>query len=248
MLSFLRIAWLNAVFWTLSALVTTAFALGGTFYVTLFSLCVRNHRRTLWLTRRTISNFGGAILKCSWPLVRIRYIDHAPHDTPPFVFVSNHRSFSDGFLMACLPFEAIQVVNIWPFRIPLIGIVAKIAGYLSVREMPFEEFLEKGSALLAQGVSIVTFPEGTRSGSRTMGSFHGSAFRLAQQAGVKIVPLVLTGNENIPQRGSLVLHPGTIAVHKLPAITPEQYQGLSSYQLKTLVHSTMQQHLEVVEK
>lgn len=247
MLKFIRIAWLNAVFWTLSALVTVSFAILGTLYVAIFALVVQNHRRTLWLLRRTISNFGHTILKCSWPLVRIRYIDHAPTDSPPFVFVCNHRSFSDGFLMAHLPYECIQVVNIWPFRIPLIGIVAKIAGYLSVRQMTFEQFLEKGSRLLAQGVSIVTFPEGTRSGTRSMGPFHGTAFRLAQHAHVNIVPIAISGNEYIPHRGSLVLHPGRIDIHKLPAITPAQYQNLSPFQLKTLAHDIIQRHLEAVE-
>ena len=244
MLRFLQLFWLNAVFLMLCPIVTIAFAILGTVYVTLFSLCVRDHARTLWLIRRSAAQYGRAIVRCGWPLVRVQYVDHAPHDKPPFVFVANHRSTSDGFLVACLPYEAIQVVNIWPFKIPILGVVARIAGYLSIREMPFERFLERGSQLLNQGVSIVTFPEGTRSGSATMGPFHSSAFRLAQHAGVSLVPMAISGNENIPRRGTFWLQPGNITVHKLPAITPDVYAELSSFKLKTLVHDRLASFLE----
>jgi 1-acyl-sn-glycerol-3-phosphate acyltransferase len=110
--------------------------------------------------------------------------------------------------------------------------------------MPFEEFLQFGSKLLAEGCSIIAFPEGTRSGNREMGQFHGSAFRLAQHNGVKIVPIVLAGNKEIPPRGSALLHPGHIVVSKLPSLSPEQYSQMNPYRLKTLVRDKIRKHLE----
>ncbi len=184
------------------------------------------------------------VLKCGWPLVKVRYVDHGPQDSPPFVFVSNHRSASDAYLMACLPFECIQVLNNWPSRLPLIGRVSSIAGYLKVRQMSHEAFVEAGSRLLAEGVSIIAFPEGTRSRSRKLGPFHGSAFRLAQRACASIVPLAIAGNEDIPRRGSLVLHPGRITVSKLPALTHEQYKDMTAFKLKTLVRERIRQYLD----
>jgi len=238
-----RVVLLNVLCWTLATLVTLVFLIIGIPYVTAFGLLVRDRRRTLHLFRRTISHYGAAILKCGWPFVRVRYVDYAPQDTPPFVFVANHVSSSDPFLMACLPFECIQVLNNWPTRIPVLGFFSLLAGYLKVREMPIGAFIQAGSKLLAEGTSIIAFPEGTRSGSRQMGPFHGSAFRLAQHHGAKIVPLVVSGNENIPSRGSLLLHPGLIVVAKLPAITPEQYAGMNAYKLKTWVHDIIQRQL-----
>ncbi|HEY1921502.1 MAG TPA: lysophospholipid acyltransferase family protein, partial [Tepidisphaeraceae bacterium] len=94
------------------------------------------------------------------------------------------------------------------------------------------------------GVSIIAFPEGTRSGSRRMGQFHGSAFRLAQHAGVKICPLAISGNENIPHRGSLLLHPGHIVMTKLPSVTCEQYKEMNAFTLKTRVRETIHEYLE----
>lgn len=147
--------------------------------------------------------------------------------------------------MAFLPFECVQVLNIWPARIPVLKFIASQAGYLKVREMPFDEFLEKGTKLLKEGCSVIAFPEGTRSGNREMGQFHGSAFRLAQHDSVKIVPIVLAGNKEIPPRGSALLRPGHIVVSKLPSVKPEQYAGMNPYRLKTLVRETIRQHLEM---
>jgi 1-acyl-sn-glycerol-3-phosphate acyltransferase len=243
----LRAAWLNIAFWVLFPIVTAGFILVGLGCACVYALCVRDRRKTLRLVRRSISHYGKAILRCGWPTVRVRYVDHATGETPPFVYVANHRSTSDAYLMACLPCEAVQVVNIWPFRIPVLGVVARIAGYLSVREMPIEDFLHRGTELLSQGVSVIAFPEGTRSGSRTMGPFHGSAFRLAIHAGARVAPLAISGNENIPRRASLWLQPGQITVQKLPALDVAQCQTLGAFKLKIRVQEMIQQYLDRVE-
>ena len=242
--SILAVLWLNLFFWSVVPLVTLCYLVGGVFYTGLFFLVVRDRRKTRWLVRRTISHYGAATLRCGWPLIRVSYVDHSPADKPPFVFVSNHRSASDAYIMACLPFECIQVLNNWPAKIPIFGTIANIAGYLTVRKMPFDEFEMKGSKLLAEGVSVIAFPEGTRSGSRRMGMFHGSALRLAQHAGANIAPLAISGNENIPKRGSMLLHPGHIVITKLPVVTKEDYKDLSAYKLKTLVREQIQRELD----
>jgi 1-acyl-sn-glycerol-3-phosphate acyltransferase len=242
--SLISVLWLNLFFWSAVVVVTATFVTCATIYVGLFLLVVRNRRRGKWLVRRSISHYGSLVLKCGWPLVKVHYVDLAPQESPPFVFVSNHRSASDAFLMACLPFECIQVLNNWPSKLPVVGPVAWIAGYLQVRKMSPESFVEAGCRLLADGVSIIAFPEGTRSGSRNLGSFHGSAFRLAQRAQAKIVPLAIEGNENIPRRGSVILHPGQITVSKLPALTHDEYKDMNTYKLKMLVRERIRQHLD----
>jgi 1-acyl-sn-glycerol-3-phosphate acyltransferase len=80
-----------------------------------------------------------------------------------------------------------------------------------------------------------------------MGPFTSSIFRLAQRAGARIAPLAISGNENKPARGSLLLHPGLVHVHKLPGIGPEEYRDLTSFQLKLLVRARVQQHLDQIE-
>ena len=242
--SSLKFLWLNIWFWTVAPLFTLIVACLAFSLLWLFQQIFRKPRTTHWLIRRTISYYGAGIIRCPWPLVTVAYVDLAPHETGPAVFVANHRSASDAFLMSVLPLEAIQMLNIWPSKIPPLGLIARLAGYLKVREMPFDDFIGEGTELLQEGCSVVAFPEGTRSGSAVMGQFHGSAFRLAQANGVKIIPMAISGNEHMPPRGSAWLYPGKVVVSKLPAVLPESHVGMNPYKLKTMVRDMIGKHLE----
>jgi 1-acyl-sn-glycerol-3-phosphate acyltransferase len=239
-----KVVYLNATFWPIALIVSLIFGLIAIPYVYLFDLIGRNRRRTMWLIRRTISHYGATIFRLGWPLVTIEYIDQEPGVQGPVVFVCNHRAASDAFLMAVLPYECIQIMNIWPGKIPIIGPLARLAGYLSVRELPFDDYIEKGTKVLQAGACVIAFPEGTRSGSRQLGQFHGSAFRLAMHNKVTIVPLAIEGNENVPPRGSMCLHPSRIVITKLPAVTAGQYADMTPYRLKTLVRERIGAYLD----
>lgn len=197
--------------------------------------------------RRAIS-FYGTVIVFVLPrfFIRVYYQDFSEDDGEegPFIYVANHRSASDAFLMACIPGEIVQVVNTWPFKLPVLGIYARWAGYLSVREMPYEEFESKSIALLESGTSIVAFPEGTRSGDSNMGQFHGALFRVAQKARANIVPLCIMGNEDKPSRGTLMLKPGQIHINRLSSVTWNEYKDMSSFKLKKLVRQLMINHIQ----
>jgi 1-acyl-sn-glycerol-3-phosphate acyltransferase len=238
---------LNLYFYTLFLL---ASAIGipvltlGVAFTRLFS----SHRRTMKRFRRAISWYGKLITALPWPFIKLRYEDHAKNDPgEPYIFVCNHRSASDAFLMCVLPHECVQIVNVWPFRIPVIGMYAKLSGYLNIRMMSYDEFIGIAGTLLNQGVSIIFFPEGTRSASRQMGSFHGAAFRLAFATRAAVVPLCISGNENIPPKGSMMLRPGTIRVRRLSAITWDEYKDLNAYAFKNRVRNIIDQELVNME-
>jgi len=244
----LKLICFNFIFYTLFIL----FSLIG---IPVFSAIVAiqsifiSHRNGMKKFRRAISWYGIVIIKAlPYPFVKIIYEDLDKTKTAaPFIFVCNHRSASDPFLLACFPYEIVQVVNIWPFKLPVLGIMAKLAGYLSVREMPFESFSKKVADLLNNGVSIAAFPEGTRSADGSLGQFHGSIFRVALQTGYPVVPVCITGNEKIPARGTLLLRPGTIKIHKLSPITYNEYRGFTPYKLKNMVRQLIADEIEAME-
>ena len=244
-----------AAFLSLNIWFYTAGVLFSIIYVSLAGLWVlvclavtRNRRKTQYVIRRAISWYGSVIIRLPWPWARFKFVDYEPDAKPPFVVVSNHRSSSDAYLGAVLPIECVQVVNIWPNHVPFVRFMARIATYLSVREMPFEEFAAKGSKLLQEGCSVIAFPEGTRSGSTKLNPFHSSSFRLAQMNRVKILPMVYFGNERIPARGAPWLNPGKVVISKLVSVKPEQYEGMSPYRLKNMVREMISAHLEAQAK
>ena len=236
----MRVVCLNVGFYLLFILSSLVVIPVLTVYVTLVSLA-GSRRRTLRRLRRSIGWYGTIVLRLPFPWVRVEVEDHREGGpSGAAIYVCNHRSMSDPFLMACLywvvkPIEVVQVVNVWPFRIPILGVLARLAGYLSVNEMETEDFFARSAEYLEDGVSIACFPEGTRSGGREMGQFHGSAFRLALRTGKPIVPVCIVGNEGIPPRGSLVLRPGRIRVRLLPALMHDHYKDFSPFQLKNRV-------------
>lgn len=230
------------LFFTVSTLIIPVLVLAGVVLAPFGSW-----RKVMANTRALIKVYGRVILLLGWPLLRVRAERKAGQPPQPCIYICNHRSASDAFLMAMLPGEIVQVVNIWPFKLPVLGLFARFAGYLSIREMPEDEFMERGAELLAQGVSIAAFPEGTRSGSREMGPFHGSLFRLALKTGAPIVPVCLSGNERTPPKGSGILHPAEIRVRTLAAVTPADYAGMTSFKLKNKVRDCIAAELEIME-
>jgi len=245
----LKLIFFNIVFYFVFCLYSVVAIPVLTLLVACFSL-VMSHRNTMKWFRRAISWYGMVAIKVlPFPLIRIYYKDYEKKSGyGPYIFVCNHRAATDPFLMACLPYECIQVVNIWPFRLPVLGIYARWAGYLSINEMPFKQFSKQAVKLLRQGVSIIVFPEGTRSGDKSMGQFHGSIFRVAIEAKCPIVPVCISGNENIPPRGSFLLRPGKIKIHKLPAIKWERFKDLKPFKLKNMVRNIISEEVAVMDR
>ena len=209
------------------------------------------HRRAMRLFRRAIRWYGFVVIYIlPYPLVRVRYENRSGAVLPnPCIVICNHRSSADPFLMGALPLEeAVQVVNTWPFRLPLWGPMARWAGYLGVNDMPVEAFFSRASALLRERVSVIAFPEGTRSRTGEVGPFHGTLFRLAQETRIPILPLCILGSERVPPRGTMVLRPGPVILRSLPPLTGEDYKDLTPFQLKNKVRDLISRELAVMER
>lgn len=239
---------LNLIFYPSFVLVTVLLP-AVSFLPMLLCRLTMGARRTLYLFRVLILWYGFIVVRVlPFPFVRVESREAGRGEKrAACVFVCNHRSSSDAFLMEALNCELVQVVNKWPFKIPVIGMLGRLAGYLNVRSMPFEEFLATACNLLHDGVSVVAFPEGSRSKEGKLGQFHGAVFRVAQTARVPIVPVCISGNQDIPPKGSCILNPGTVKVHRLPALDWESYGDLSPFELKNRVRALIQGELERLE-
>lgn len=248
MLSRFMLYLLNLYFYTLFILLSASVIPLLTIYVVCLGLLFPSRRRTMKRFRRAINWYGMVVIAIPYPFIKVCYEDHGENAPgTPYIFVCNHRSAADAFLIGILPNELVQIVNVWPFRIPVLGIYAKFAGYLNIRMMPAEQFSQCATRLIKDGVSIVFFPEGTRSSGKKMGSFHGSAFRLALESKAAIVPLCLSGTETVMPKGSSLLHPGVIRVRSLAAITQDEYKDLTAFAVKNRVWKIIDRELSAME-
>jgi 1-acyl-sn-glycerol-3-phosphate acyltransferase len=140
------------------------------------------------------------------PLWHFRVSGQMPADPRrPFVVVSNHESFVDILLISHLPWEMKWLSKVEIMRIPVLGWDMVLAGDIPVERGTRRSALKamrRCQEVLAQRVSVIIFPEGTRSTTDEMLPFKDGAFRLAVDAGVPILPLVVRGTRNaLPKHG-----------------------------------------------
>jgi 1-acyl-sn-glycerol-3-phosphate acyltransferase len=139
----------------------------------------------------------GPVMATLNPLWRFRYSGTMPPDPRrPFVVVSNHESFADILLISHLPWEMKWLSKAELFRIPIMGWMMWLVGDIPVWRgfgPSAVEAINRCREVLRKRVSVMIFPEGTRSKTAELLPFKDGAFRLAVEAGVPILPLALSG-------------------------------------------------------
>jgi 1-acyl-sn-glycerol-3-phosphate acyltransferase len=115
------------------------------------------------------------------------------------VVVANHESFVDILLISHLPFEMKWLSKAEFFKFPLVGWLMRMAGDIPLDRSSGRSAvtaLKQCRVRLDQKVSVMIFPEGTRSKSGELQEFKDGAFRLAVDAGVPIIPLAVHGTKS----------------------------------------------------
>jgi len=147
----------------------------------------------------------------------------------PCVIVVNHQSMADIFAVAKL-FHAFKYVSKASlFRVPLLGWIMRLAGYVSVeRGQPrsMQEMLAQCQRWLRRGVPVLLFPEGTYSANRALLPFKRGAFRLAAEERVPVVPVVVQGTPDLIVGDGPWMNPrATVRVRVLPPVPPESFSA-----------------------
>lgn len=136
-----------------------------------------------------------------------------------YVFVANHQSIYDiPCLFWSLPFQLRIIAKASLGNFPMLGPHLKRTGHMLVdRSKPDRSgIFGWASRLTANGLSLIVFPEGTRSRTGMMGKFKGGSIMLAMQAGLPIVPISVIGSRHVMTKGELTTRPGhvTVIVHE----------------------------------
>jgi 1-acyl-sn-glycerol-3-phosphate acyltransferase len=147
--------------------------------------------------------------------VRVNGADRIPTDGP-LIFMGNHQSNFDILtLYAGLPHHFSWIAKEELFRIPLFGLAMKRAGYLPLDRSDGRRALktmESAAEKIRTGISVIIFPEGTRSMDGRLLPFKRGGFLLAARAGVPIVPFTISGSAQVNPPKQLRLTPGTITI------------------------------------
>src|SRR5207302_1560460 len=162
------------------------------------------------------------ILKTTGVRVRVEGLDRVTLGTT-YVFVSNHQSIYDiPVIFASLPYQLRIIAKASLARFPVLGWHLRRGGHLFVdrRHPDRAGILKRWRALVSEGLSLIIFAEGTRSGNGHVSRFKAGSILLAIEAGLPIVPLAVIGTRQVMPKGRLRTEPAHVRLVVHDPIVP----------------------------
>ncbi len=166
----------------------------------------------------------------------------------PYILVSNHASILDiPAIIFAAPFPVRFLAKRSLVWFPIFGWFLYLSGHLLIDRRSTQSTLrslKKAPSLLQKGISIIVFPEGTRSPDGEVKEFKRGAFLLAQHSKFPVVPVSISGTyEMIPRQGWCFWN-GTIHVHLGEPIPTRDLTAPQAKDLRRRVRETIIENLK----
>ena len=207
---------LNAWAWT----ATVVTVIVGTPLVALVFACTAPFDKGRYAAGRAFRLVAVVALRLN-PLWRFTTRGSLRDARRPYVVIANHESYADVFLLSCFPWEMKWLSKDTMFKIPFMGWMMQMAGDIKLIRGKRESAIDAINQCrdrLGKKVSIMIFPEGTRSRTWEMLPFKDGAFRLAIEAGAPILPIAVTGTRNAMAKGTFRFLPARAIAQLLEPI------------------------------
>jgi len=196
-------------------------------------------RARRWFGYFVSSNWARFLLLAAGIKVTVKGLENIP-EKETVLFISNHQGNFDipalftslkrpiGFL-AKVELARIPVIHSW---MPKLGCVYIDRGNPRQAVKAIQQCIEA----LKGGQSMVIFPEGTRSRGPVMGEFKKGSMRLAEQAGVPIVPVAINGTYRAMEANNNRIQPAEVSVTVMPPINFEKLSKQDRDNIHNIVH------------
>ena len=220
----------RTVFWLIPAITVYTIVLGT---MSLASTVLGGHGH---FAHRCAQWWSWLILATTGVRVRVEGLEHlTPGAT--YVFVANHQSIYDiPVLFGSLPFQLRIIAKASLGRFPFLGWHLSRTGHMLVdRKRPDRAgIFAWATSLPSRGLSLIVFPEGTRSRDGHVATFKGGSFVPAVQTGIPIVPLSVIGSRHVMTKGELTTRPGDVRLIVHPPIVTAAVLEPTPDDLRTL--------------
>jgi 1-acyl-sn-glycerol-3-phosphate acyltransferase len=176
-------------------------------------------------------NVSQAINRAAFRMARIRIVVEGRENVPAHtacIFMSNHISNLDPpALLPQIPGRTSVFLKRALMKIPVLGYAFKLGDFIPVDRDGRVESARESTAIargvLARGLHITTFVEGTRSRDGRLLPFKKGPFYLAMETGAPCIPISIYGTEKLMKKGSARIRPGTAHIRFHPPLDPRQY-------------------------
>lgn len=191
------------------------------------------------LVQQTPKRWASGILKRTKSTFEVTGLENIP--TGPVLFISNHEgNFDIPALITYIPKPFGFISKIEVKKIPL------IAKWMTEMNCIFFDRTDRRSAYqsindtvkqLRIGHSILIFPEGTRNKGNSLGEFKSGFVRIAKDAKVPIVPIVIQGTSNIMEKNNNKIRAAKVQISIIPSYSVKSIQMNDSKIVLEEVHS-----------
>ena len=141
-----------------------------------------------------------------------------------YVFVANHQGAYDIFLIyGYLGHKFKWMMKSSLRRIPFVGAACAAAGFIFVDRSGkgLRETLAAAEKILTGGMSLVVFPEGSRTPDGKIHRFKKGAYQIADDLSLPVVPLTIDGSYRVLSKNSKLIRPGKIVLTVHDPIFPQ---------------------------
>jgi 1-acyl-sn-glycerol-3-phosphate acyltransferase len=195
-----------------------------------------NHRQCFWWANALIG------INPYWRL-QVKGLENIDaHET--YIIVANHQSLADIVVMYKTRMQFKWVAKEDLFRVPFIGGCLYLTKHMKLSRGEFgsiKKVYREAAEWLRKGMSVLFFPEGTRSRTDKMNRFQNGAFKLAIQEKKRILPVVISGTREAIPKGSWIFSKkvtGTLTV--LPPIETKNLQVSDFSRLRDTVYDKLE--------
>jgi 1-acyl-sn-glycerol-3-phosphate acyltransferase len=193
--------------------------LGGTVWyggTVILASWFRRPHRTGSVYQRAGRGWANLLLRAAGVTVTVEGTAHlSPSEAQ--VIVANHQSWFDILaLFLTLPVEIRFVAKKELFSIPFFGQTLKALGHVRLDRANLKQAITAyeiaATYIKQQRLSVLVFPEGTRSRTGQLQPFKSGPFVLALQSGAPVVPVYVAGTFGILPKGSIRVRPHPVQV------------------------------------
>jgi 1-acyl-sn-glycerol-3-phosphate acyltransferase len=149
--------------------------------------------------------------------VRVQGMEHLPDGaTSPAILLVKHQSTFETFLLPTLMTHPLAYVfKKELLQVPFFGWAMGRLDMIHIdrkqRTQAFGKVVAQGKELLARGIWIIMFPEGTRIARGHKGVYKSGGARLAIETGAPVIPIAVTSAKCWPRKAFIKM-PGTVDV------------------------------------
>lgn len=162
-----------------------------------------------------------------------------------YVFLANHQSMFDiPLVLATVPVQLRFAAKRSLFRIPVFGWAIRAGGLIPVDRgdrVKARATFAAAQKRLRGGVSVLLFPEGSRSLDARIHRFERGGFLLAIRTGLPIVPVGIRGTLGVQRRGSVRVRPGPVEIRYGEPIDPAAFGVRGRGELEVQVRGRLEE-------